>query len=106
MNHLKKLMLTDTTKIEQFTNELKKHPKLLEHISHILDLITNETSPINNLNDFEDKVIDELRGFGKDIIEEWALKQSDSHTQNIKNGDVKLEYKGKKKSVFTQRSGT
>ena len=63
-------------------------------------MVKSETCRANDLNDFEEQVIDELRGFGKDIIEEWALKQSDSHAENMINSGFKLEYKGKK-SLFS-----
>jgi uncharacterized NAD(P)/FAD-binding protein YdhS len=99
-------MTTNSEKLENFTNELKNHPKLLEHFSHIVAMVKSETCPTHDLNDFEEQVIDELRGFGKDIIEEWALKQSDSHAENMINSGFKLEYKGKKKSVFIPPSGT
>lgn len=63
-------MTTNTQELETFINELKNHPKLLSHFSHIVEMVKSETCPTNDLNDFEEQVIDELRGFGKDIIEE------------------------------------
>ncbi len=65
--------MSDFNKAEQTYERLKAYPKLLGKIKEMLDLIEKEKVP--SADDFEEALIPQVRGFGKEIVETWAVQE-------------------------------
>ena len=55
-----------------FINRLKQHPKLLERVEALLNVVENVAGDCTKADDAEQYVIDELRKMGNDALHCWA----------------------------------
>jgi hypothetical protein len=85
---------------------LKAHPSLRERFYQILSIAEDSEGNIEKADDAEQRVIDELRRLGQEVLEDWANRKEKQKAEELKNGlDGKAVGHGKKKSIGTQRSG-
>ena len=54
---------------------LQDNPILRERLESILDLAENTHGEFNTADEAEERAIEELRGLGNELLQEWALNQ-------------------------------
>jgi hypothetical protein len=75
--------------INEMLKRLKNHPAILESLKGILD-ITEGDKGIEKADEAEFALIPEVRGLGKNFIEDWAKHQAEE-----KEAKAKKEYSRK-----------
>ena len=85
----------DLNEVEETCERLKAYPNLLGKIKGMLDLIEKEEVP--SADDFEEALIPQVRGLGKEIVETWAVQEESSTREKLENGN--MAHHSKKKST-------
>ena len=70
-------MLKSNLSLEE---RLSAHPKLQ---SHVLALLEIAESNIDKADEAEERTMAEVRGLGRQILEEWARHREQSHAQAL-----------------------
>lgn len=65
--------MLDLNEMEETLKRLKAYPSLLEKVRGMLDLMEKEK--VESADDFEEALIPQVRGLGKDIIQTWASEE-------------------------------
>lgn len=82
------------------------HPHLRERFYQILSIAEDSEGNIDKADDAEQRVIDELRRLGQEVLQDWAGRKEKQKTEELKSAsDHKVVGHGKKKSIGTRRSG-
>ena len=55
---------------------LNQHPLIKARVERLLTIVENPSGESNLANDAEDQVIESLREFGKEMLQEWAKTRS------------------------------
>lgn len=84
--------------------QLLEHPKLLERVSRLLDIVKNEDGKATRADDAEARVICELRELGKETLQEWGKEEEVRCEQAIHDNGVAAYKKQKKNSSGIQRT--
>ena len=72
---------------EETWERLRAYPNLLSKVKTMLDLI--EKNQVDTADDFEEALIPEVRGFGKEITKTWATHEEGRIREHLeKNGMV------------------
>lgn len=88
-----------TMSIDQITEKLSKHPELLSRVARCLEIIENADGRSTLADDAEERVIEELREFGREILEKWAHDESQRREGLLLNGALSVKKKAKKNST-------
>ena len=75
-------------------NRLKNHPAILESLRGILD-ITEGVKGIEKADDAEFALIPEVRGLGKNFIDDWAKHQAEEKEAEVKKENLRKHFKKK-----------
>ena len=85
---------------------LNAHPHLRERFYQILSIAEDSEGKIEKADDAEQRVIDELRRLGQEVLQDWADHKEKQKSEEIRDvSDRKTVGHGKKKSIGTRRSG-
>ena len=85
--------------IDQITAKLSKHPELLNRVARCLEIIENADGRTPLADDAEERVIEELREFGKELLEKWAHDESQRQEDHLLNSGLAVKKKAKKNST-------
>jgi hypothetical protein len=85
--------------IDRVSVRLLKHPELLNRIDRLLDIIENGDGQATLADDVEERVVGEMRKFGKEALQEWAKEESQRQEERILNSGVYVRKKSKKNSI-------
>ena len=91
---------------------LSAHPHLRERFYQILSIAEDSEGNIDKADDAEQRLIDELRRLGQEVLQEWAEREEKQKAEELRNAsDSKAVGHGKKnplvQDVRTSRdSGT
>ena len=77
--------------------KLDKHPRLKKRIEQLLEVMENENGDFQKANDAEQKVIEELRKMGNEVLHDWASNREKQEFERILNDKNGLVGNGKKK---------
>lgn len=91
---------------QRFIDRLNRHPKLLERVEGLLNVIENVGGDCTLADAAEQQVIDELRKMGNDALHCWAATAVDKATEEARERQPELHGNGKKKSAGTRPSGS
>jgi hypothetical protein len=91
----------DLKEAEETWERLKAYPNLLSKVKTMLDLI--EKKQVESADDFEEALIPEVRGLGKEIVKTWATYEESLIRENLKNDGA--AHHSKKKSTGIPPSG-
>ncbi len=83
---------------------LKAYPILRERFKSLLDLIEAPLGNMDKADDAEQRVIEEFRCLGNEVLHDWAKSKESKMTEDIVTKEGKLPNKGKKNCTGTQRS--
>lgn len=85
---------------------LSAHPHLRDRFYQILSIAEDSEGKIDKADEAEQRVIDELRRLGQEVLQDWAVSKEKQRVEELKNeSDRKVTGHGKKNSTGTQRSG-
>jgi hypothetical protein len=87
---------------QHFINRLKQHPKLLDRMEALLNVVENVAGDCTKADDAEQYVIDELRKMGNDALHCWAETAVDKAAGQTREQQPELHGNGKKKSAGTR----
>jgi len=87
---------------QDFINRLKRHPKLLDRMEALLNVVENVVGDCTKADDAEDYVIDELRQMGNDALHCWADMAVDKAVEQIREQQPEFHGNGKKKPAGTR----
>lgn len=85
----------DQKEAEETWERLKAYPNLLSKVKGMLDLI--EKRQVESADDFEEALIPEVRGFGKEIVKTWATYEEGFIRESLENDGA--AHHSKKKST-------
>jgi len=84
---------------------LKAHPPLRDRFSQILSIIEDTEGKLDKADDAEERVIEELRRLGQEVLQDWAEGKESQKVEAIKDtSSRKVSGHGKKNSTGTRRS--
>jgi hypothetical protein len=86
---------------------LKNHPHLRARVEAMLDIAENATGDIEKANDAEERIIEEMRQTGKEILVDWAQEQQRTKADGflkVKGKDDKIKNHTKKNFGGTRPS--
>lgn len=75
--------MSNLNETEEIVKRLIAYPKILNKIKEMLDLI--EKNQIETADDFEEALIPEVRGFGKEILQTWVANEEGIIRKNLEN---------------------
>jgi len=84
---------------------LEAHPRLRERVYEILRIAEDSEGKIDRADEAEQRVIDELRRLGQEVLQDWAAGKEKQKVEELKSeldGEVKAH--SKKNSTGTQHS--
>ena len=84
-----------SNKRKSLDERLSAHPQLQEHVRRLLEIAESD---IERADEVEEQVIEGVRGLGKQVIEEWARQQEQTHAQALQD-DAEARRQGKKNST-------
>ena len=87
-----------------FINRLKQHPKLLDRMEALLNVVENVAGDCTKADDAEQYVIEELRKMGNDALHCWADTAVNKAAEQLRQQQSELHGSGKKKSAGTRPS--
>jgi hypothetical protein len=87
-----------------FINRLKQHPKLLDRMEALLNVVENVAGDCTKADDAEQYVIEELRKMGNDALHCWADTAVNKAAEQLRQQQSELHGNGKKKSAGTRPS--
>ena len=91
-------------KEQHLINRLKQHPKLLDRMEALLNVVENSAGDCTKADDAEQYVIEELRKMGNDALHCWADTAVNKTTAHTREQQPELQGDGKKKSSGTRPS--
>jgi hypothetical protein len=62
-------------KKESLEERLRRYPVLRARVEALLDMVENETGDLERADDVEERLIEELRGMGRESLQEWASNE-------------------------------
>jgi hypothetical protein len=87
-----------------FINRLKQHPKLLDRMEALLNVVENVAGDCTKADAAEQYVIEELRKMGNDALHCWADTAVNKAAEQTREQQPELHGNGKKKSAGTRPS--
>lgn len=75
--------MIDQKEAEETWIRLQAYPTLLTKVKTMLDLI--EKRQLESADDFEEALIPEVRGLGKEIVKTWANYEEDQIRRDLEN---------------------
>ena len=83
---------------------LQAHPHLRERIYQILNIAEDAEGNIDKADEAEERVIEELRRLGQEVLQDWAVGKERQKVEQLKKElDRSITGHGKKNSAGTQR---
>lgn len=76
---------------------LNKHPHLKKRIEQLLKVVENANGDFQKANDAEQKVIEELRKMGNEVLHDWASNREKQESKKVLSSKNGLTGNGKKK---------
>jgi len=87
------------------STRLKKHPQLRARVEQLLDLCEDSAGDLRQAHEAEQRVIEQLRALGHEVLEDWATGQVEARCADL-DRTVGVWREGKKNSAGTACSGT
>jgi hypothetical protein len=89
---------------ERLLARLKKHPQLRGRIERLVDLVEDVGDDLRKADEAEQRVIEEVRRLGQEVLEGWANEQVSSRSEAL-DRTPGVWREGKKNSAGTAPSG-
>lgn len=86
--------------VDSVCERLKGYPRIAGRIKQLLDSMENCSGELIKADDIEMALIPEVRGLGKDMLDEWALQRAEEEKVEAENEG--LRHHSKKNSIGIQ----
>jgi|APSaa5957512622_1039677.scaffolds.fasta_scaffold267354_1 G:T-mismatch repair DNA endonuclease (very short patch repair protein) len=87
-----------------FEERLQAHPHLRDRVHQILNIAEDAEGKIDKADEAEERVIEELRKLGQEVLQNWAVGKEEQKVAQLKEElDRSITGHGKKNSLGTQR---
>ena len=87
------------------STRLEKHPQLRARVGQLLDLCEDCAGDLRKADEAEQRVIEQLRALGHEVLEDWATGQVEARCA-VLDGTTGVWREGKKNSAGTACLGT
>jgi hypothetical protein len=84
---------------------LERHPQLRQRIERLLDLCEDSAGDLRKADEAEQRVIEEMRELGHEVLERWASEQVEARGEELA-GTAGVWREGKKNSAGIPFSAT
>lgn len=84
---------------------LRSYPHLRSRVESLLELVEDAAGDFDKADKAEQKVIEELRRMGNEILHDWAESKESAKVKEVRDNKGKLTGNSKKNSIGTQRTG-
>ena len=64
--------------------QLRRHPELMERMEAIVGIAEAEGEKLPTADEIEDRLVEEVRQLGHQVMEDWALKAEDRAGEEFK----------------------
>lgn len=75
--------MLNLNEIVETCERLKAYPSLLEKVKEMLDLM--EKKKVESVDDFEEALILQVRGFGKEMVQTWACSEEEQMRKSLES---------------------
>jgi hypothetical protein len=84
---------------------LKSYPELRNRFYRILSIVEDSEEEIDKADEAEERVIEELRRLGQEVLQDWAVSKERQKVEKVKRtSNPKVSRHGKKNFTGTRRS--
>jgi hypothetical protein len=80
---------------------LNRHPVLKARIEGLLAIVEDAGGDLEKANAAEERVIEELRQMGNEILHGWAQNQEQKKSKELEESERQVRHKEKKTSIGT-----
>jgi hypothetical protein len=77
---------------EELLDWLKAHPGLKAGMLRLLELVKNEKGEVRREADAEERMIREIKGLGREVLQEWARSREEEASNRVEQ-DGAVRYK-------------
>jgi hypothetical protein len=85
-----------TGKASDFEERLNSHPILRKRIHSLIEIIEDRPGNYNTADDAEEKIIEEVRLMGNELMEIWASEKESVRVEEVKKFSENIIGHGKK----------
>ena len=86
-------------------DRLQSHPVLQERFETLLAMVEAEVGTLDRADDVEQRVIEELRRLGHDLLQAWATSKAMQHTAVVRQTAPAVQGHGQKNCTGIPPSG-
>ena len=90
---------------ERLLARLNRHPQLRGRVERLVDLVEDAGDDLRKADEAELRVIEEVRGLGRELLEDWADEQVAKRADELERTPG-ISREGKKNSAGTVPSAT
>lgn len=98
-------METSSVSDEEILRGLREHPAIRERIATLLALVQGKGEGLRLADDVEGRLIQEMRGLGRDAMQSWAQEQVSETEEDVRRSG-RAHREGKKNFTGTPSSAT
>jgi len=102
---VQKNLTSQSASNQELVERLNKHPQLKTRVEALLNVVENTENHLENANLAEQKVIEEIRQMGQEVLEDWAIQQADRIAQEFRATHPVVKKQGKKKLFWHSTFG-
>jgi len=73
---------------EQLTQQLLRHPQLMDRVQDMLALLKVEEQSLESADDAESRIIEITRQTGRELLESWLVHKQDESVNELKTDGV------------------
>ena len=93
------------SEVADLSTRLDKHPEVRARVEQLLDVCDDRAGDLRSADDAEQRVIEELRELGHEVLEDWATGQVEARCA-VLDRTTGVWREGKKNSAGTACLGT
>ena len=93
------------SEVADLSTRLHKHPEVRARVEQLLDVCDDRAGDLRSADDAEQRVIEELRELGHEVLEDWATGQVEARCA-VLDRTTGVWREGKKNSAGTACLGT
>ena len=98
-------METNQVSDEDILRGLREHPAIRSRIAALLAVANDAAGDLKRADDAEDRLVEEIRGLGQELMQTWAQSQVQQTEQDVRHTG-RAHREGKKNSAGTPRLAT
>ena len=97
MEHIKSVPISLSAEEMDLINRLRRQPRILERVQHILELANASDGPLKTADQIEELLIEEMRRLGNATMTEWAAQAEQRIGRDLQAKDPTARKRKKKR---------